>query len=758
VSWLTLALLLQAQPSPPPQTQGQVPVVRETVEVVAVTPVHGLGVPTTMVPANIQVLSSADLERRTGSQFGDVLASRLASVHVNDAQNNPFQGDVQFRGFTVSPLLGLSQGVAVYLDGVRTNEPFGDTVNWDLLPMNAVASANVVPGSNPLFGLNALGGALSFQTKTGFSHPGHTARAFTGSFGRQWLEVTSAARSGNVSYFVTANGLREDGWRDHSPSRVGQFFGNVEWRSGPDAVGVSVIGGAGRLIGNGAAPVDLLEIDREAIFTHPDRTTTRAATISVRASRTLATGSLEGVFYVRPAKLSTFNGDDTEYDECEDEDVEELLCDDDGDGDPVLTPDGDGIPVDDDAPFDGTNNYSNTRTTGWGGTIQATRTAAFGGRENRFLAGLSFDRGGSDYDSDTEIARLDDTRGTIGTGLFDGAAAVRLRSTATHTGAYVADFLRLSPRVTLSGSARLTHSSIRLEDGLGDELNGEHSFTRLNPSAGLTVDLGSGVTAFGSVSVSSRVPTPSELGCADPEDPCRLPNAFVADPPLDAVVARNVEVGARGRATGLSWSASFFRTAISDDIIFISSGALTNSGHFENIGETRRAGLEAMIAGSAGAVSWSGSYTHLRATFASPLTLNSPNHPDEVDGEIAVLEGNWIPGVPRHNLKGEVAANLGRLSLHGEANRLSSFYLRGDEANALDPIEGRTLVNLGAAWRLTSRLRLTGRITNLFNAEYSSFGLLGEADDVLGDDFEDPRFEGPGAPRAAWIGLEIGLR
>jgi outer membrane receptor protein involved in Fe transport len=266
------------------------------------------------------------------------------------------------------------------------------------------------------------------------------------------------------------------------------------------------------------------------------------------------------------------------------------------------------------------------------------------------------------------------------------------------------------------------------------------------------------LTAFGSYSLASRVPTPSELGCADPDDPCRLPNAFLADPPLEEVVARTVEGGVRGRSTGLSWSASFFRTAISDDIIFVSSGALTNLGHFENIGETSRTGLEASLSGTTSLFGWSASYTYLRARFGSPLTLSSPNHPDSVAGEIFVEAGSWMPAVPRHNLKGELAATFGRVSLQGEAGTTSSFYLRGDEANLLDPVDGRFVLNFGAGWRFGTRARLVGRVSNLFNTEYSSFGLLGEADEVLGDDFQDPKFESPGAPRAAWIGLELAFR
>jgi outer membrane receptor protein involved in Fe transport len=165
-----------------------------------------------------------------------------------------------------------------------------------------------------------------------------------------------------------------------------------------------------------------------------------------------------------------------------------------------------------------------------------------------------------------------------------------------------------------------------------------------------------------------------------------------------------------------------------------------------------------MASRASGRVSWSGAYTFLSARFDSPLTLSSPNHPDEAGGEIAVGAGRRIPGVPRHNLKGEVAVAIGRLTVHGESSFSSSFHLRGDEANLLDPIDGRTVVNLGLRWRLHSRLQAVGRVTNLFNATYSTFGLLGEADEVLGDDFENPRFEGPAAPRAAWVGIELTLQ
>jgi iron complex outermembrane receptor protein len=370
------------------------------------------------------------------------------------------------------------------------------------------------------------------------------------------------------------------------------------------------------------------------------------------------------------------------------------------------------------------------------------------------------DRGSSRYEADTELAELSDTRGTIGTGIVDADAAVRLNSSVTHTGLYAADFFTVAPRVTLMGSARFTHSIVRLRDQLGDDLTGDHSFSRLNPAGGVTVSLSSGTTAYGSLSMSSRVPTPSELGCADPEDPCRLPNAFVADPPLEQVTARTLEGGVRGRlAVGrLAWNASIFRTVNRDDILFISSGALTNEGHFENVGETERRGIELGAAGSVGRTRWTTSYTYLHATFETPLTLSSPNHPDAVNGEIEVAAGSNLPGIPRHNLKLGLDATLGRTWLGGNVAVASTHYLRGDEANLLDPIDGYALVNVTARHQIRPGIAVAANLTNLFGTDYATFGLLGEADDVLGDEYDDPRFISPGAPFGIWVGVEFALR
>jgi outer membrane receptor protein involved in Fe transport len=255
------------EPKQPPQPPQQPPTFEETIEVVGATPIHGLGIDRNKIPANVQTATADALERTGAISVGEQVLLTMPSVHVNEATTNPFQPDLNFRGFVGSPLLGLPQGLAVYQNGVRLNEPFGDTMNWDLIPTNAIASVNLMPGSNPLFGLNALGGAASVQTKTGFSHAGHDVSVSAGSFGRYLVDAGSGGNNGRLSYFVAGSALAEDGWRDFSPSPVRHLFGDVEWRSGSTTLG-SVTIAVNRLIGNGAAPIQLLEENRAAIFTY----------------------------------------------------------------------------------------------------------------------------------------------------------------------------------------------------------------------------------------------------------------------------------------------------------------------------------------------------------------------------------------------------------------------------------------------------------------------------------------------------------
>jgi outer membrane receptor protein involved in Fe transport len=714
--------------SPPPR-------IEERVDVVGVTPIHGIGLAESKVPANVQVFTADQLTTSLALDVPTLLTERAASVQVSDAQAGTFQPDLLFRGFVGSPLLGASEGLALYQDGVRLNDPFGDTVPWDLLPSAAIASINVIPGSNPLFGLNALGGALSIRTKDGFGFPGQRVSFATGSFARHRLEVESGAHGRSVGYFVAGALTDESGWRDFSPSTIRRVFGDVAWRGTASALNLSVTAASNDLTGNGAAPVDLLEDDRDAVFTHPDRTDNDIVLLTAKARRQSSDRLLlEAVAYYRHARTETFNGDAADGDDHEGE-AEDL----------------------DDHEFGGVNNISDARGRGVGMTGQMTRTGPLWGRDNHFIAGAGADAATTQFEFATELAHLTPERGTIGSGRFDEDAAVDLESRVITGSAFATNTWSVTNAVSITGSARFNGTALRLRDQLGTALTGDHRFGRVNPAAGITYQARPWLNIYGSYTQSSRVPTPVELTCADPDDPCRLPNAFVSDPPLDQIVAATWEAGVRGAPRSIDWALAGFTTAATDDIIFVSSGTLRGEGHFENIATTERRGIEASVGYDvADRLSVFAAYTFQQATFGTDLRIASRFHPGADAAEISVAAGSRMPGVPAHTAKSGVAAVLTeRLNVGVNVRMQSGQFLRGDEGNLLAPLPGFTLVNAHARHRVTRRVTAVVQAQNIFGAAFYTFGVLGDAESLLGDDFDDPRFYSPGAPRAAWVGLDV---
>ncbi|MFP4092233.1 MAG: TonB-dependent receptor, partial [Cyclobacteriaceae bacterium] len=294
-------------------------------------------------------------------------------------------------------------------------------------------------------------------------------------------------------------------------------------------------------------------------------------------------------------------------------------------------------------------------------------------------------------------------------------------------------------------------------DQLGTALNGDHHYNRFNPAAGITYGLGS-ASLYASYSISARTPTPVEFTCADPDAPCRLPNAFLADPPLDLVIAHTLEMGIRGYLPGnIGWVANGFLTNVNNDIYFISAGPFRNSGYFTNIGNTRRWGVELSLNRSIGRFTAYAHYTYLQATFEEDFSVNSPFHPLGEAGEIEVSEGNRIPLIPNHIAKLGMSYNFTpRIRLGGDLIYNSSFHIRGDESNQLEQVEGYTLLNLNASYQPAQFINLFVRASNVLNTEFATFGLLGEPDEIAQfEDFENPLFQTPGTPFMLQAGLEL---
>ncbi len=725
---------------------------------VASTPLGGLELPIDRIPGNIQRATSADIEQAHQAGLAQFLDRRLGSVFINEAQSNPLQPDVQFRGFVASPLLGQPQGIAVYQDGVRVNDPFGDLVNWALVPEAAIASVDVIPGSNPVFGLNALGGALSLHTKSGFTDPGTQAEVTGGSFGRVVAAIESggafndSSGADRVSYYASARYLTEDGWRKHSPSDALHLFGNAGWRSGASSVELSLSRIETDLIGNGPAPIQLLEIDRDAIYTHPDRTENSLTFVTLALSHSIASEvQLESVGYFRRSDIDSLNGDESDFEACELDPA--FACE--GDGEPAFDADGDPIPFSD-AVDGATLNRSLTRQDTHGASVQLGITTPLARRENRLIVGGSLDRSSVRFGSSTELGSFDDERGAIAGGAFVDEAFVDLDTRVENLSVFLTDTFAVTPQLDLTLSGRYNDTRIELRDQLGTDLNGDHDFSRFNGAAGITYRLGPGLRLYASYSESNRAPSPVELTCADEDDPCALPNAFLADPPLQQVIARTLEAGARGSWRNMRWHAGLFRANNENDILFVSAGALTNQGFFDNVGDTRRQGIELNLEGKfwGGRLSWFAHYTHLEAQFRESFRVMSPNNPAAIDGEIPVSSGARIPGVPKQVLAAGASVKLAeRLTVSLDMKHQSDQFLRGDEGNLNAPLASYTTFNAGAEWQLSPGVTLFTQIQNLFDSDYATFGLYGAADDVLGEEFDDPRFISPAAPLSAWIGV-----
>ena len=732
----------------------------DTVTVVAQTPLHSTGVEKNKLAASVQTANAEQIQQSMSRSLTDYMRMNFSGVTINEAQNNPYQPDVQYRGFTASPLLGLSQGMSVYVNGVRFNEPFGDTVNWDLLPQGAIDSVNLFAGANPVFGQNTLGGALSMRLKNGFDHEGTEVEALVGEHGRRNVQLSTAGNDGRFGYFVLGNYDEEDGWRDFSPSDVRQVLSTLSWRLEDTNLDLTLAANDNRLLGNGASPMALLEQQgREQVFTHPDRTETQLKMIALNGDTWLTDElQLAGNLYLRRNEISTFNGDDTDFEACEDPANAGFLCEEEGDEEEIVEDlNGNNVTatINGEEP-DATNNRSKTETDALGGALQLALENEVAGRDNLLVGGISFDRAETDFAMDTELAELTDTRGTEGLGVYVDEARVRLHTEVQHYGLYVTDTLSVSDNLTATLSGRYNYSRIVMEDNYGTELNGVHSFSRFNPAAGLTYTLSDSTTVYGSYSESSRAPTPVELSCADPEDPCKLPNAFISDPPLAQVVAKSYEVGVRGAHQGWNWTLGLFHTVNHNDILFINGGNLTSEGYFDNVGRTRRQGLEAAFAKQVGDWAFSGSYTLLDATFQTGFIANSPNNPAaNADSQITVEKGDRIPSLPRHNLKLATrwqATNA--LQVGADVQYNSSQYFRGDEANLNDQLAGYTVANVHATYAVAPSVELFARVENLFDRDYETFALFGESDEVLEDlGIDDANFVGPGKPRTATIGI-----
>ena len=658
--------------------------------------------PRSWVPNSVDVVPGAEIGKTQPTELPDLLL-HLPGVTLQNEQGSPRQPDLTLRGFTVSPVTGLPQGVSVFLDGVRLNEPTVEEVNFDLIPLGDIDRVEVIRGASVLFGRNTLGGAINLITRRGQDVLEITPEIAGGSFGRRdyTLRLGGAARP--FDYYVSLGESLEDGWRDFSESRVSHVLGKLGFRLNGTDVTLSYQYSDDRIHQAGSLPESVLRVDRAANFTPGDFFAPVLHLGILNARQPLTEHwTLDANAFVRSLQSEQFNVN--------------LI---------------------------GPNSRLFNDVLSTGGTLQATHRAAFAGHDNVLIVGAEY------------------THHDVGSRTFEEGVGTRELQADLHdsehtAGAYLQDTLTLVRDLFVKGSSVILTLAGRwdwlqhtIDDRLGGPSGGVDEFQRFNPRVGLNVNLSDRFGVYGSYGESFRAPAFLELTCAGPGAVCPGLQAGVAsDPTLKPVVAKTYEIGLRSRP--LDWleaNVSGFWTNVEDDIFSVSPTG-TLGLFFQNIGRTRRQGVELGLRGQArDVVDAYANYTFTRATFQQRAELATP-----LTGTETVKPGDLFSLVPEHRVNVGVAYHPRRwATLSLDFGYVGSQFLRGDEANHQRPLDGYTFVNLGgsATWRnLTAFVRLN----NALDQQYETFGTFAINGRAAGRPTE--RFLTPAAPINAIVGLQ----
>lgn len=723
----------------------------KAVEVVGTSPLPGIGIEKDKLPYDVQTATDEQLYRGQSLNLTDYMSRNLLGVNINEVQGSPFQADITYRGFRLSGILGSPQGLSVYLDGVRVNEPFGDVINWDMIPEAAINSVTLVPGSNPIYGLNTLGGALAFTTKSGLTAPGTEVKLQAGSFGRMRADVAYGSKSDDGYHnFISATGFREDGWRDHSNGQLGNVFAKIGRQQDDSNWSLSLLAGRSRLIGNGLLPsrnygVDggdapnygpsMYENSRRWVYTHPDRSENELNQLTFNLQRILDSDTeLAAVAYVRHSTRRGFGGD-----------VERME------------------PNPNDFENEGALNLNSSRQTSGGGSLNLTKLW----ESHQITTGVSTDFSQMRYGAQSADCEIDATRAVHDCGDALGTAGVRGRSAAF--GIYASDTYAYTDKTHITGSARFNHARIsntitNYNGGVGSDRARENAnYSSFNPSIGLSHKFTDALTLFGSLGQSNRVPTIIELGCADKDNPCSLPTGLQADPPLKQVIAQTIELGTRWRSEDSEVTASVYRAENRNDILFQPVNPNGGLGYFTNFGRTRRQGLDLKIRTVYGPMIFVTGYSYLDATYRVAGNLFAGD-----EDVISVKPGMRIAGLPQHTLRfGADWRAQPQLIIGGNVLATSSLVTQGNEDGGISQdgsgdasVKGYFLLNLHANYEASKGLDYFARINNVFDRRYETYGMIaasgfdqygGSLDPTLENNIS--RFVAPGAPRNFMVGL-----
>ncbi len=679
------------------------------IDVISPTPVPGASsIDKDKVPAFVSTVTSEEFEEKKSPAVADAITAHVPAAIAISVDGTDLSPDIYYRGFDTSRISGTAQGLAVYQNGVRINEAFGDSTNLDLISPIAINRVDVYT-NNPIFGLNALGGALNFTMKNGFTYTGGEAQILAGSYGRVYGSLQYGKQIDNYSVYFATDALRDDGYRQFGASNLQRSYLDLGYRT-PDSELHAIAAFSRSFLGvQGTTPQVLVDQNYTAVFTTPQTTNNQAGLAQITGRFDLTpTWSLASNFYYRQFDQYHYDGNDANITDCGTQGgTPGNACLPAGgtfSGSPSdfqFTNHGQPIPyLGDSFPY-GTTAYTATHTQTFGTQEQLTSQEKILDHDNYFVFGGSADQSYTHFSSTTTLGMLNANLQNVYTGFAGsdvqletqgnvGFNSVWAHAAATYLGVFALDTFNITKELALTAGARYNIANIGLSDASGEEpsINSNSTYTHLNPVIGFTYTASPALTFYGGWSEANRAPTPLESNCSNPQQPCLLETNLVSDPPLQQVVSHTWEGGIRGALTlpdgygALVYKAGIFHVVNTNDIVSEAS-SISGQGYYTNVPETQRQGVELGLQYNNGPLSFYANYAHVDATYQFYATFSSPNNPSaDANGNIYVKPGDVIPGIPSNLGKlGLTYAVTPQLKLTAETVLVGSQYYVGDDAN-----------------------------------------------------------------------------
>ena len=744
-----------------------------TFNIVPTTPLGGGEIDAAKSPFAVWQTGSQDIRNFNDSTLPDTLARQAPGVTVGNLSGNDFQPDLSYRGFDATAVSGTPIGLAVYQNGVRINEAFGDTVNWELIPENAIDRTAIIAG-NPIFGLNALGGAVTVTMKNGFTWQGFEADLRGGSFGRAQEEIQFGKQVGNYSVYMAATQINDGGWRTDGNSQVTNFYGDVGYKANGFEFHLQLTVGSSQLGAAAFTPLQLLQNNWGSVYTVPQTTYNKMAMVQWNGAYAYSpTLSFQGNAYFRAFNQSHVDGNPTDLEACP-----PYSC---LDGAPAHDTLGGIIP---DLSNGGTTDLGEidrnwTQSRSVGASVQAVETGQLAGHDNTLTVGASLDYGWTRFNGNSQFGTIYNNNASfpvIGSPfIIDEPDSflnpIMVHTNNTYTGLYALDTYSATDRLTVTAGGRFNYAGINLQGSNGALLNGFSNFMHVNPTLGFTYKLTPDINFYAGYAMTNRAPTPLELGCADPAFPCIIDNFLVSDPKLKQVVGQTYEVGFRGTNAlsqlglgpewgKLQWSAGLFRTTLDNDILAQQS-EVSGFGYFANVGTTLRQGAEVSAQWTGDRWSAYANYTYIDAIYLTTFLELSPNNPlaDET-GFIGITNGMPIAGIPKNTVKvGVDYAVTDKWHVGADMVAASGQVLFGNENGALPQAPGYAVFGLHTSYQVAKQVQIYGLIQNLFDQRFYTAGGLFDTSALpnMAPSLTNPTAFGPARPFAIYGGMRITL-